>query len=76
MLCHYYGREAALELREDIETVLAPNMVISMEPMVMIPEGEAGAGGYREHDILLVTEGGNENLTEFPFGPEHNIVPA
>jgi creatinase len=76
VLCHYYGREAALELREDIETVLAPGMVVSMEPMIMIPEGEPGAGGYREHDILLVTEQGSENLTGFPFGPEHNIVPA
>jgi creatinase len=76
VLCHYYGREAALELREDIETVLAPNMVISMEPMIMIPEGEPGAGGHREHDILVLTEDGAENLTGFPFGPEHNIVPA
>ena len=76
VLSHYYGRVAALELREDIETVLQPNMVVSMEPMVMIPEGEAGAGGYREHDILVVTEDGAENITGFPFGPEHNIVPA
>jgi creatinase len=76
VLCHYYGREAALELREDVETVLEPNMVVSMEPMIMIPEGAPGAGGYREHDILLVTEDGNENLTGFPYGPEHNIVPA
>ena len=76
VLSHYYGREAALELREDVETVLQPNMVVSMEPMIMIPEGEPGAGGYREHDILLVTEDGAENFTGFPFGPEHNIVPA
>jgi creatinase len=76
VLCHYYGREAALELREDIETVLRPNMVVSMEPMIMIPEGEPGAGGYREHDILVVTEDGADNITGFPFGPEHNIVPA
>ncbi|MGD1877399.1 MAG: M24 family metallopeptidase [Kiloniellaceae bacterium] len=76
VLCHYYGREAALELREDIETVLEPNMVISMEPMVMIPAGEPGAGGYREHDILVLTENGAENITGFPFGPEHNVVPA
>jgi len=73
-LSHYYGREAGLELREDIETVLEPNMVISIEPMVMLPEGLPGAGGYREHDILLVTEGGSENITKFPFGPEHNII--
>ena len=73
-LSHYYGREAGLELREDIETVLEPNMVVSIEPMVMLPESMPGAGGYREHDILVVTEDGAENITKFPFGPEHNII--
>ena len=76
VLSHYYGREAGLELREDIETLLEPNMVVSMEPMIMVPEGQDGAGGYREHDILVVTQDGAENITGFPFGPEHNIVPA
>lgn len=74
VLCHYYGREAGLELREDIDTVLKPNMVISMEPMVTIPEGMEGAGGYREHDILVITKTGNRNLTKFPVGPQHNII--
>ena len=74
VLCHYYGREAGLELREDVTTVLEPNMVVSMEPMIMIPDGEPGAGGYREHDILVVTEDGAEDITGFPYGPEHNIV--
>jgi creatinase len=74
VLSHYYGREAGLELREDIETVLEPNMVVSMEPMIMLPESMEGAGGYREHDILVVHEDGTENITKFPFGPEHNIV--
>jgi len=74
-LSHYYGREAGLELREDIKTVLEPNMVVSMEPMVMLPETLPGAGGYREHDILVVTDDGAENITAFPFGPEHNIIP-
>jgi len=73
-LSHYYGREAGLELREDIETVLEPNMVVSIEPMVMLPETLPGAGGYREHDILVVKEDGAENITKFPFGPEHNII--
>ncbi len=76
VLCHYYGREAGVELREDINTVLQPGMVVSMEPMVTLPEGMPGAGGYREHDILVLTEDGAENITGFPFGPEHNIVPA
>jgi len=74
VLSHFYGRESGLELREDIHTILEPNMVISMEPMIMIPEGKPGAGGYREHDILVIKENGAENITKFPFGPEHNIV--
>ncbi len=76
VLSHYYGREAGLELREDIDTVLEPGMVVSMEPMLTLPEGIAGAGGYREHDILVVGEDGAENITGFPYGPEHNIVAA
>lgn len=74
VLSHYYGREAGLELREDIDTVLEPGMVVSMEPMITIPEGQPGAGGYREHDILVVTEDGAENITGFGYGPEHNII--
>lgn len=76
VLSHYYGREAGLELREDIETVLAPGMVVSMEPMIMLPESMPGHGGYREHDILVVTEMAAENITHFPYGPEHNIIAA
>ena len=76
VLSHYYGREAGLEFREDIDTVLEPGMVVSMEPMLWIPEGEPGAGGYREHDILVVGEAGAENITGFPYGPETNIVSA
>ncbi len=74
VLSHYYGREAGLELREDIDTVLEPGMVISMEPMLTIPEGRPGAGGYREHDILVITEDGNEDITKYPYGPEYNVV--
>lgn len=62
---------AALELREDIDTVLEPGMVVSMEP---IPEGQPGAGGYRELNVLVITEDGTvDNITGFPFWPEHNI---
>ena len=76
VLSHFYGREAGLELREDIDTVLEENMVISMEPMILIPEGKPGAGGYREHDILVIGKNGAENITKFPFGPEQNIIKA
>ena len=74
VLSHFYGREAGLELREDIDTVLEENMVISMEPMILIPEGNPGAGGYREHDILVIGKNSAENITKFPFGPEHNVI--
>ena len=74
VLGHYYGREAGLELREDCDTVLVPGMVVSMEPMITIPNHLPGAGGYREHDILVITAQGNENITEFPYGPEHLII--
>jgi len=74
VLSHYYGREAGLEFREDIDTVLAPNMVVSIEPMLTLPEGHEAAGGYREHDILVVNDEGATNITAFPYGPEHNIV--
>lgn len=74
VLSHYYGREAGLELREDIDTVLEPGMVISMEPMLTIPEGKPGAGGYREHDILIITKDSNENITGYPYGPDFNVV--
>ncbi|MDR9426656.1 MAG: aminopeptidase P family protein [Salibaculum sp.] len=74
ILSHYYGREAGLELREDVDTVLEPGMVISMEPMLTIPQGQPGAGGYREHDILVITEDGNDNVTGYPYGPAFNVV--
>lgn len=73
VLCHYYGRETILEIREDNETILQPGMVVSMEPHITVPEGLEGAGGYREHDILLITEKGNENLTNYKYGPDHMI---
>jgi len=74
VLSHFYGRESGLELREDIDTVLKPNMVISMEPMIMLAQGTPGAGGYREHDMLIINDKGAENITKFPLGPEHNII--
>ncbi len=74
VLSHYYGREAGLELREDIDTVLEPGMVISMEPMLTVPQGMPGAGGYREHDILVITEDGAEDITHYPYGPSFNVV--
>jgi creatinase len=54
--------------------VLEDGMVVSMEPMLWLPEGQPGAGGYREHDILIVGKETSENITGFPYGPDANIV--
>ncbi len=75
VLSHYYGREAGLELREDVDTPLSAGMVISMEPMLTLPHGKPAAGGYREHDILVVNDTGAENITQYPYGPGFNVVP-
>ena len=48
--------------------------MVSMEPMIMIAEGMPGAGGYREHDIFIITENGAEKITGFPYGPEAMII--
>ena len=45
-----------------------------LDPSKLIPEGKPGAGGYREHDILIIGKDSAENITKFPFGPEHNII--
>lgn len=74
VLSHYYGREAGLELREDVDTVIEAGMVISMEPMLTLPQGAPGAGGYREHDILIITDDGAEDITKYPYGPDFNVV--
>ena len=44
--------------------------------MLLVPIGTPGAGGYREHDVFIVTEDGAENITKFPLGPDHNIIGA
>lgn len=44
---------------------LEPGMVIVLEPYVW----EDGVGGYRAEETLVVTEGGNERLTTFPYAP-------
>jgi len=68
VLSHYYGREAGVELREDVDTELKPGMVVSMEPMIMIPDSQPGAGGYREHDIFIITDQVPRTLRIFRMG--------
>jgi creatinase len=61
-------------LRVDDDTELAPGMVMALAPKLIVPSSHKGAGVYREQDILLITENGNRNLTDFPFGPDHLII--
>lgn len=42
--------------------------------MLTSPNGEPGAGGYREHDIVVLGSNAPENITGFGYGPDHNIV--
>ena len=46
----------------------------ALEPMLTVPAGQPGAGGYREHDIVFITDDGNEDITEYPYGPAFNVV--
>ena len=56
-------------LREDIDTVLEPGMVVSMEPMIMIPEGTARRRRLPRARHPDRHRDGAENITGFPFGP-------
>jgi Xaa-Pro aminopeptidase len=69
ILSHYYGREAGLELREDIDTVLEPGMVTTVEPGLYLSPSIKGLPkrwwniGVRIEDDVLVTASGNEVLS-------------
>ena len=44
---------------------------------IPVPEGLKRAGGYREHDILVISDEGNigsVNITAYTYGPEQMIV--
>ena len=73
VLSHYYGRESWLELRDGFYTILQSGVVISMQPMITIPDGQSSAGGYWAHGILIITEDGHEYITGFHFDPDYSI---
>lgn len=76
MISHYYGGEPGLDLYEDSDTVIEAGMVVAIEPVIAVPEGRPGEGGYREYDVLVVGDSDAENITGFPIGPEHNVLPC
>ncbi len=64
IMTYWFGREEGGELRQYNDTPLQENMVVTMEPMINIGE----LGGFRHHDICLITSDGIENLNTFPRG--------
>ncbi|KPP89623.1 MAG: creatinase [Rhodobacteraceae bacterium HLUCCA08] len=54
--------------------MLRPGHVIGTGRMLTIPEGQAGAGGYREHDTRVIAEDGAEDITGYPYGPGFNVI--
>ncbi|SOC27181.1 Xaa-Pro aminopeptidase [Ureibacillus xyleni] len=62
---HSTGHGIGLEVHEGpalssrSETVLEPNMVVTIEPGIYLP----GIGGVRIEDDIIITETGNEKLT-------------
>ncbi|MGB8814522.1 MAG: aminopeptidase P family protein [Paracoccaceae bacterium] len=70
------GGDPEVAIREDCFAELRPGMVISVDPMLMVPDGTPGAGGYRDSDMMIVTETGAERITDFPLGPDDNIICA
>jgi Xaa-Pro dipeptidase len=49
----------------DENYVLAPGMVVVLEPVVW----EDGTGGYRSEEIVVITEEGWIKLTDYPYAP-------
>lgn len=74
LMSHYYGREAAVAFREDNETVLEAGMAIALELMLAIAADQPGGGGYRDQDVIFVTDTGCEPVTAFGAGPDENVI--
>lgn len=64
IMTFWFGREEGGELRQYNHNALQENMVVTMEPMINID----GLGGFRHHDICLITKDGLECLNTFPNG--------
>lgn len=72
-VAHGLGTESAelpfcgTDLGEAIEDqiVLAPGMILVLEPVAW----DDGHGGYRAEEIVVVTDGGCERLTDYTYAP-------
>ena len=59
----FIGTDLGLDYEESME--LKPGMVFVLEPCIW----EDGVGVYRAEELLVVTENGNEQISDFPHGP-------
>ncbi len=57
-------------IRWDVDDVLEPGMVVSIEPGIYLP----GRCGARHSDTVVITETGHETITDAPRGAEHLIL--
>ena len=54
------------------DRVLAPGMVVSVEPGIYVPE----LGGFRHSDTVVITEGGARSITTYPRRLEDLVIPC
>jgi Xaa-Pro aminopeptidase len=64
-----YGLHGEPLITEGIDFVLRPNMVICLEPRILLAD-KPDIGGVHLEDAVLVTEDGHEVLTKTPFDRE------
>ncbi|WP_373636742.1 aminopeptidase P family protein [Yoonia sp. BS5-3] len=73
-MTHVQGGATVLDLRPDNETLLMPGMGLSLGPILSVPADQPGGGGYREVDVVFVTDDGAETVAETPVGPADNVI--
>lgn len=67
---HGLGHPVGLNVHDVGQATLVPGMLYTVEPGIYIPEGSEGVDpkyfniGVRIEDVILVTETGNENLSQ------------
>jgi Xaa-Pro aminopeptidase len=49
----------------DQSVVLEPGNILVLEPVIW----EDGTGGYRAEEVMLITEDGYTQLTDYPYTP-------
>ncbi len=59
----FIGSDLGLEFDDTVE--LAPGMTFVLEPVVW----RDGVGGYRSEELIVVTDGGYEQLTAYGYTP-------